>query len=91
MKKIKDVYGKIALLLALGKQQAVVDMINTLPTDPQRVKREDKGSPAKNCRYIYPLHKLVSSKGQSIEEACQDARIGCTDCKAILLRRLLRE
>lgn len=51
-------------------------------TDPQRVKKDDPGDPAK-CPVIYPLHTLFSPKEQvaDVEDKCRSAGMGCVECK----------
>ena len=60
---------------ALGKK------VKGMPTDPQRVRREDKGDPAK-CN-VFTYHKLFSTEADRewVTAGCQTAGIGCGDCK----------
>lgn len=58
--------------------------IRVAPTDPQRIRRTDKGSPEK-CA-IFTLHQHLSQPAE-IEWSrcgCQTAEIGCMDCKNVL-------
>jgi len=60
-------------------------------TDPERIKVSDKGHPEKcNVRAYYSIFAPEMKK--EIEEACQKAQIGCTDCKkkfGVLLTKFL--
>jgi tryptophanyl-tRNA synthetase len=62
--------------------------VKTMTTDPQRVKRTDKGDP--ELSPVYQLHKIFSTKEEQDEvaEGCRTAGIGCLDCKKILLKNL---
>jgi tryptophanyl-tRNA synthetase len=59
-------------------------------TDPARRLRTDKGDPFV-CRSIYPLHEIVTegeNHTRDIAKKCQQALIGCVDCKQQLLETL---
>ena len=62
--------------------------VKAMPTDPQRVRREDKGNPAR-CN-VFNYHKIFSSESDRIwvTEGCESAGIGCGDCKARLLENI---
>jgi tryptophanyl-tRNA synthetase len=68
----------------------VEQKIKTMPTDPQRIKRTDKGDP--ELSPVYQLHKIFSSKEEqeTVAEGCRTAGIGCIDCKKILIKNLFR-
>ncbi len=59
-----------------------------MPTDPQRVKREDPGEPTV-CN-VYHFHKLFSSAEvlSWVESGCRTAGIGCGDCKSKLAENI---
>ena len=59
-----------------------------MTTDPQRIKRTDPGDP--ELSPVFQLHKIFSSKEEQEEaaEGCRTARIGCIDCKKILIKNL---
>ncbi len=62
--------------------------ILTFVTDPARKRRQDPGDPAK-CP-LFELHKAYSD-GPTQDEAaagCRTAKIGCIDCKKMLLTTL---
>lgn len=60
-----------------------------MPTDPARVRREDAGDPAR-CP-VWALHEVTTAEAARDELAagCRSARIGCVDCKQVLLDGLL--
>jgi tryptophanyl-tRNA synthetase len=62
--------------------------IKGMPTDPQRVRREDAGDPGR-CN-VFTYHKLVSSESDLtwVQQGCTTAGIGCGDCKGRLLENL---
>ena len=60
------------------------------PTDPGRVRREDKGTP-ENCLTVYPLHELVTAgetTHRTIAARCRSADISCVECKALMAQNL---
>ncbi len=68
----------------------VEQKIKTMVTDPQRVRRTDRGNP--ELSPVFQLHKIFSTKGEQDEvaEGCRTAGIGCLDCKKILIKNLLK-
>jgi tryptophanyl-tRNA synthetase len=62
--------------------------IRGMPTDPQRVRREDPGEPTR-CN-VYTFHKLFSLPEDIpwVETGCRTAGIGCGDCKAKLAENI---
>jgi tryptophanyl-tRNA synthetase len=82
-RKMSKSYGNTLYLTEEPK--ALDKKIKAMPTDPQRVKREDKGEPTK-CN-VYEYHKLFSTQDDLrwVEEGCRSAGIGCGDCKAKLI------
>lgn len=62
--------------------------VRTMMTDPQRIKRTDRGDPGLSP--VFHLHKVFSSKKEQDEvaEGCRTAGIGCIDCKKILIKNL---
>jgi len=68
--------------------------IKAMPTDPQRVRREDKGDPTR-CN-VHTYHQLFSSREDLawVQQGCTSAGIGCGDCKGRLIEnmeKLMRE
>jgi tryptophanyl-tRNA synthetase len=70
--------------------EVVEKKILTMMTDTQRARRSDPGDPEKSP--VYQFHKIFSSKEEleEVAEGCRTARIGCIDCKRILLKNLFR-
>lgn len=68
--------------------ETVDQKIKTMMTDPQRVRRTDRGDP-KVCP-VYQLHRFFSSSSelQESSEGCKTASIGCIDCKKILIKNV---
>ena len=56
------------------RPEEVEQKIRTMPTDPQRIKRTDKGDP--ELSPVYHLHKIFSSKDEqnNVAEGCRPAR-----------------
>lgn len=60
-------------------------------TDPKRVRINDPGDPYHGCRSIYPVHEIITPgevSTREIADACIKGKIGCSDCKKILIRNL---
>ncbi len=64
--------------------------ILTMPTDPARIKRTDRGNPDKSP--VHQLHKVFSSKEEQeyVDQGCRTASIGCVDCKRILIKNVFK-
>ena len=58
-------------------------------TDPQRMRKSDPGNP--DICNVFTLHKLYSPKEDvdMINQDCRAAKIGCVDCKKMLIPRLV--
>jgi tryptophanyl-tRNA synthetase len=82
-RKMSKSYGNTLLMSEEAK--SAEKKIKTMPTDPQRVKREDKGNPD-NCT-VNTYHKLFSTADDLawVRQGCTTAGIGCGDCKARLI------
>ena len=85
-RKMSKSYGN-SIILSEDKP-SLQKKIRHMPTDPQRVRRNDPGEPEK-CT-VYSYHKLLSPVEQqaTIAQACRSAGIGCGDCKAMLLENM---
>lgn len=70
--------------------EVVEKKIRTMTTDPARIKRTDRGDPAKSP--VYQLHRIFSSPEEQAEVAdgCRTAGIGCIDCKKVLIKNVLK-
>jgi tryptophanyl-tRNA synthetase len=68
----------------------VEQKIKTMMTDPQRIKRTDKGDP--ELSPVYHLHKIFSTSDEqnNVAEGCRTAGIGCIDCKKVLIKNIFK-
>lgn len=68
----------------------VEQKLKTMMTDPARKRRTDKGDPERSP--VYQLHKIFSSPHEleDISEGCRTAKIGCIDCKKILIKNIFK-
>ena len=71
--------------------ESVEKKLNTMPTDPARVRRTDPGDPSR-CP-VWQLHEVYSSEETKAwaAQGCRNAGIGCLDCKAPLVKSVLEE
>jgi len=87
--KMSKSYGNI---IALRDDPKVVEQaIRTMPTDTNRVRRNDPGDPAR-CP-LWQLHEVYSSDEVKrwADEGCRSAGIGCIDCKQPVIDAVLQE
>jgi len=86
-RKMSKTYGNCIFLS--DSPEEVEQKIRTMTTDPQRIKRTDKGDP--ELSPVFQLHKIFSSKDEQDEvaEGCRTAGIGCIDCKKVLIKNLM--
>jgi len=77
--KMSKSYGNTISLRE--EPESVAKKIKTMPTDPARVKRTDKGNPEK-CP-VWELHKIYSDEERKkwAWNGCTTAGIGCLECK----------
>jgi tryptophanyl-tRNA synthetase len=70
---------------------SVEEKIKTMPTDTNRVRRDDPGDPAK-CP-VWSLHEVYSNDEVKdwVQTGCRTAGIGCLDCKGPLIDSILKE
>lgn len=87
-RKMSKTYDNCIYLSDSSKE--VEHKIKTMTTDPQRVKRTDPGNP--EVSPVFQLHKIFSSREEQDEvaEGCRTAKIGCLDCKKVLIRNLFK-
>ncbi|MCK5505235.1 MAG: tryptophan--tRNA ligase [Thermodesulfovibrionia bacterium] len=85
-RKMSKTYDNCIFLSDTSKE--VEQKVRTMTTDPQRIKRTDKGDP--ELSPVFQLHKVFSSKEEQDEvaEGCRTAGIGCIDCKKVLIKNL---
>lgn len=78
--------------ISLREDEASVSKkIRTMPTDPARIKRTDKGDPDK-CP-VWQLHRVYSNDDtkQWVQKGCRSAGIGCLECKQPVINAVLAE
>ena len=78
--------------ISLREDEASVSKkIRTMPTDPARIKRTDKGDPDK-CP-VWQLHRVYSNDDtkQWVQKNCRSAGIGCLECKQPVINAVLAE
>lgn len=82
-RKMSKSYGN-TLFLTEDDEKTLKKKVNSMVTDPARVRREDVGEPTK-CS-VYGYHKLYSTSEDLawVEGGCRSAGIGCGDCKSRL-------
>lgn len=88
-RKMSKSYGNCIYITE--PEDSIRDKISKMMTDPQRVRRSDPGDPELSPVFAY--HKLYSSPAEvaDIAEGCRSARIGCVECKKILIRNVLEK
>ena len=71
--------------------ESITKKIRTMPTDPARVRRTDKGEPER-CP-VWQLHKVYSDEPtrEWVQTGCRTAGIGCLDCKQPVIDAVIRE
>src|ERR671927_206876 len=87
--KMSKSYGNT---IALREEpEAVAKKIKTMPTDPARIKRTDKGNPEK-CP-VWELHKVYSDEERKkwVWKGCTTAGIGCLECKQPVIEAIQAE
>lgn len=87
-RKMSKSYGN-AIYLS-DEPQEVELKLKTMVTDPARVRKTDPGNP--ELSPVFQLHKIFSQKEEQEEivEGCRTARIGCVDCKKILIKNVFK-
>jgi tryptophanyl-tRNA synthetase len=60
-------------------------------TDVKRMRKTDPGEP-KDCN-LYPFHDFFTDEAAraEIQAGCRSAKLGCVDCKRILITNLIKE
>lgn len=69
----------------------VVKKINTMPTDPARVRLSDPGEPER-CP-VWQLHQVYSDQETQewVQQGCRGALIGCLECKKPVADAIIAE
>jgi tryptophanyl-tRNA synthetase len=78
-RKMSKSYGNFILLT--DPEPEIRQKLKTMVTDPQRVRRTDKGNP--DVCPVFDLHKVFSSNETllKVRDGCTTAGIGCIECK----------
>ena len=87
--KMSKSYGNA---IAMRDEPAVVEQkIRRMPTDPQRVRRNDRGDPER-CP-VWKFHQVYSDQATRdwVVQGCTTAGIGCLDCKQPVIDAVLAE
>ena len=69
----------------------VTQKIRTMPTDPARVRRSDRGDPDKCPVWQFHLAYSGADVKQWVQEGCRSAGIGCLECKQPVIDAVLTE
>ncbi len=69
----------------------VTQKIRTMPTDPARVRRSDRGEPDKCPVWQFHLAYSGADVKQWVQEGCRSAGIGCLECKQPVIDAVLTE
>jgi tryptophanyl-tRNA synthetase len=87
--KMSKSYGNA---IAMREEPAVVKQkIQTMPTDPARVRRSDPGNPER-CT-VWQFHQLYSNQQTRdwVVKGCTTAGIGCLECKQPVIDAIIAE
>jgi tryptophanyl-tRNA synthetase len=64
--------------------------VRLMVTDPQRIKKTDKGNP--DVCTVYAFHKIFSREDLAdIAQNCRNATIGCVECKKRLAEKMVTD
>jgi len=87
-RKMSKSYGN-AIYIS-DAEDVVASKIAQMITDPQRAYRKDPGNP--DVCSVYSFHRIYTEPDVVTEIAaeCRRAGIGCTDCKKMLVERVVR-
>ena len=86
-RKMSKSYGNTIPLIST--EDEVRKMIMPMVTDPARKRRTDPGDPG-NCP-VWDYHKafeISEEDAQWVIDGCKNAKIGCVDCKKLLLKNM---
>ena len=71
------------------KDQDIKKKVGSMVTDPQRIRKADPGRP-KICNVFSYYEAFLNGKTKEVYDWCTNARLGCTECKAILAGELCK-
>lgn len=81
-----------AIPINAGRKEVLARYLQRGITDPRRVRVTDPGDPYNGCKAVYPFHEIITEGEKDTREIanlCRTASIGCTDCKRILVDRIM--
>jgi tryptophanyl-tRNA synthetase len=96
--KILGLDGQAKMSKSLGNtislredDKAIWEKLRTAATDPARARRTDPGNP--DICPVFDLHRLYTDDAtrEWAAAGCRSASIGCLDCKAPLIERVVEE
>jgi tryptophanyl-tRNA synthetase len=88
-RKMSKSYGNS---IAIREDTASIEKkVREMPTDPARVKRSDKGDPAKCPVWQFHLVYSDEARKQWVTHGCTTAGIGCIECKKTISDAILIE
>ncbi len=75
--------------IALSDEPDIIKKkIESMITDPKRIKRQDAGHP--NVCNVFSYYKILSAgKTEEVKTWCEGAHKGCTECKALLAQNIV--
>jgi tryptophanyl-tRNA synthetase len=88
-RKMSKSYNNV---ISLREPAAEVEKkLRTMPTDPARVHRTDPGNPDK-CP-VWDFHAIYSDEEKKdwVQKGCRSAKIGCLECKQLIIDAVLAE
>ncbi|MCL2635933.1 MAG: tryptophan--tRNA ligase [Betaproteobacteria bacterium] len=87
--KMSKSYGNTITLRE--SEESVSRKVRSMPTDTQRVRRNDPGDPER-CP-VWQLHQIYSDTAtrEQLSQGCRTAGIGCLECKQPVIDGILRE
>jgi tryptophanyl-tRNA synthetase len=79
-------------VISLRESPAEVEKkLRTMPTDPARVHRTDPGNPDKCPVWDFHLVYSDQEKKEWVQNGCRSAKIGCLECKQLIIDAVLTE
>ena len=79
-------------VISLREAPAEVEKkLRTMPTDPARVHRTDPGNPDKCPVWDFHLVYSDEEKKDWVQKGCRSAKIGCLECKQVVIDAVLAE
>jgi len=72
-------------------EESLKPKVMQMLTDVKRMRKTDPGEP-KDCN-LYPFHDFFTDEAAraEIRSGCRSAKLGCVDCKRILITNLIKE